>query len=389
MDSQGRSRLIIGALSLAAVILVISLLLTQQRSQLPAAAESPLTNNSTATQSANTEIPTADKGVAVAAAALPTEDPQAVSPLAAPAPDSPLPIPNNFTGPALPATTTVPSTATVIMTEPVTAAVTTTGTTSVTATGTTSATTPISATANSTITLVSVQKGPKQYGFNVLATYPHDPTAYTEGLQYIDGELFESTGLYGNSTLRRVALESGKVEQQINLEDQYFGEGIYVLDDHIYQLTWQSHIAFLYDRKSFDTLDTYSYPTEGWALTYDGKDLLMSDGSSIIYRRDPQTFEERGRIEVHDGTDPVMLLNELEYINGSIWANVWQTNDIVIIDPTNGLVTGRIDLTGLLPKEQAANAEVLNGIAYDEKNDRIFVTGKFWPSLFQIELVPR
>jgi glutamine cyclotransferase len=147
-------------------------------------------------------------------------------------------------------------------------------------------------------------------------------------------------------------------------------------------------VAFLYDRKSFDVLDTYSYPTEGWALTYDGKDLLMSDGSSIIFRRDPQTFEERGRIEVHDGTDPVMLLNELEYIDGSIWANVWQTNDIVIIDPTSGLVTGRIDLTGLLPKEQAANAEVLNGIAYDEKNDRIFVTGKFWPSLFQIELVP-
>jgi len=236
--------------------------------------------------------------------------------------------------------------------------------------------------------MVLISTGPKLYGYKVLATFPHDPSAYTEGLQYVDGEIFESTGLYGQSTLRRVNLESGKVEQKIDLDPQYFGEGIQVLGDHIYQLTWQSHIAFLYDRKTFAVLDHYNYPTEGWALTYDGKDLLMSDGSSTIYRRDPKTFEVTDQISVHDGENPVQLLNELEYIKGSIWANVWQTDEIVIIDPSNGLVIGRVDLTGLLPKEQAANAEVLNGIAYDAKTDRIFVTGKFWPTLFQIELVP-
>jgi glutamine cyclotransferase len=189
--------------------------------------------------------------------------------------------------------------------------------------------------------------------------------------------------------LRRVDLETGTVEQQINIADEYFGEGIYVLEDRIYQLTWQSNVAFLYDRESFDLVDQFSYPTEGWGLTYDGQDLLMSDGSSTIYRRDPVTFDEVGQISVGEGEEPVNRLNELEYIDHSIWANIWQTDEIVIIDPSIGQVLARVDFTGLLPANQAANAEVLNGIAYDEENERIFVTGKFWPSLFEIKLVSR
>lgn len=381
MDSQGRSRLLIGALSLAAIVLVIGLLLTQQRSRPPAAIESPLktalktsviaTQPATATQALSSKAIT--EGAAIASIAGMT---QPESPLAAPV--SPL---------ALPATGTLPAT----NTESISASLTPSLTGPVTATETTSATSASSITesSQSTTTMVLIGTGLKQYGYKVVATFPHDPAAYTEGLQYVDGEMFESTGLYGKSTLRRVDLKSGKVEQSIDLDPQYFGEGIQVLGDHIYQLTWQSHIAFLYDRKTLKVLDTYKYPTEGWALTYDGKDLWMSDGSSTLYRRDPKTFEVIDQIRVHDGDTPVQLLNELEYIKGSIWANVWQTNEIVIIDPSSGLVTGRIDLTGLLPADQAAGAEVLNGIAYDAKEDRIFVTGKFWPTLFQIELVPQ
>jgi glutamine cyclotransferase len=227
------------------------------------------------------------------------------------------------------------------------------------------------------------------YDYEVIATYPHDPRAYTQGLQYVDGLLYEGTGLYGSSSLRRVDLATGAVGQQIDLADEYFGEGIVVIEDRIYQLTWQSHVAFLYDRESFELLDQFSYPTEGWGLTFDGQDLIMSDGSSTLFRRNPDTFEEIGRIEVRDGTQAVNLLNELEYIDNSIWANIWQTDEIVIINPSSGRVTGRIDLRGLLPSEAEAAAEVLNGIAYDETNDRVFVTGKFWPTLFEIRLVPR
>jgi glutamine cyclotransferase len=230
---------------------------------------------------------------------------------------------------------------------------------------------------------------PARYGYEVVASYPHDPEAYTEGLQYVDGVLYEGVGLYGHSGLRRVDLESGVIEKQVNLAEQYFGEGIYVLGDRIYQLTWKSNIGFIYDRESFELVDQFSYPTEGWGLTYDGQDLIMSDGSSTIFRRDPKTFAEVGRFTVVDGSDPVNLLNELEYIDGSLWANIWLTDQIVMIDPASGQVTGRVDLTGLLPSDVAENAEVLNGIAFDEANDRIFVTGKLWPLLFEIKLVPQ
>ena len=227
------------------------------------------------------------------------------------------------------------------------------------------------------------------FDYEVVETYPHDPEAYTQGLQYVDGELYEGTGLLGRSSLRRVDLATGEVLQQIELADQYFGEGIVVIDDRIYQLTWQSHVAFLYDRESFELIDEFSYPTEGWGLTYDGEALIMSDGSSTLYHRDPETFEEVAQVVVRDGNAPVNFLNELEYIDGEVWANIWQTDEIVIIDPVSGQVAARVDFSGLLPPDVKAEADVLNGIAYDAENDRIFVTGKFWPTLFEVELVPR
>jgi glutamine cyclotransferase len=244
-------------------------------------------------------------------------------------------------------------------------------------------------TATSTVTVTLVPSQPMRYGYEVIATYPHDPQAFTQGLQYVDGVLYEGTGLYGRSSLRRVDLETGTVEQQIDIDSQYFGEGIYVLEDRIYQLTWTSHVAFLYDRASFEQIDQFSYPTEGWGLTYDGEELIMSDGSSTLFRRDPETFEEVGRFAVREVERPVNLLNELEYIDDQIWANIWQTDQIVMIDPSSGQVVGRVDFTGLLSSEEAASADVLNGIAYDEENDRIFVTGKLWPTLFEIKLKPR
>jgi glutamine cyclotransferase len=244
-------------------------------------------------------------------------------------------------------------------------------------------------TATSTVTVTLVAAQPKIYDYHVIESYPHDPDAFTQGLQYVDGVLYEGTGLHGRSSLRRVDLATGAVEQQIDLDDQYFGEGIVVIDDRIYQLTWQSHVAFLYDRESFELLDDFSYPTEGWGLTYDGEELIMSDGSSTLFRRDPETFEELERIEVSDRGDSINMLNELEHIEGEVWANIWQTDQIAIIDPEDGDVRAWVDLSGLLPDEESANADVLNGIAYDEENERIFVTGKLWPTLFEIELVPR
>jgi glutaminyl-peptide cyclotransferase len=370
MESQGRSRLIVGGLTLAAVILVISLLFTRQNGRLPQT-ESPLTNDATPTSELTAVV--AEVNV-ISATATPAA--QSESPLAAP--ESPLASPASIDGIPVPTTSSITTTAAVTAAETLSA--------------TDSLTSPITVTARSTVTVTLVEpyETPKAtlYGYEVITTYPHDPQSYIEGLQYVDGDLYEGSGLYGHSSLRHVDLETGTVEKQVPLAEQYFGEGIYVLDDRIYQLTWQSHIGFIYDRASFEQVDQFTYPTEGWGLTYDGQDLIMSDGSSTLFWRDPATFEEVKRVAVADGNQPVKLLNELEYIKGSVWANVWLSDDIVIIDPTSGQVTGRVDLTGILPPEQAANAEVLNGIAYDEENDRIFVTGKFWPLLFEIRLVP-
>lgn len=226
------------------------------------------------------------------------------------------------------------------------------------------------------------------YGYEVVEVYPHDPQAYTQGLHYLDGTLYEGTGLRGQSSLRRVDLATGEVLQQVDLEQAHFGEGIVVLDDRIIQLTWQSNVAFVYDRESFERIGEFTYPTEGWGLTTDGVDLWMSDGSSQLYRRDPATFAELGRVTVTANGDRVILLNELEYIAGAIWANVYQTDRIVIVDPKTGNVVGMVDLSGLLATVPVAGpVDVLNGIAYDVAGDRLFVTGKWWPALFEIRLV--
>jgi len=229
----------------------------------------------------------------------------------------------------------------------------------------------------------------KSYTYNVINTYPHDPDAFTQGLVYIDGGFYEGTGLKGSSSLRKVDLETGTVEDIHNLNSDYFGEGIAVWQDSIIQLTWQDNVAFVYNA---DTLDptgiTYSYTTEGWGLTHDGDRLIMSDGTATLYFRDPDTFGLLGTVDVHAESGPVTRLNELEYINGRVFANVWQTNIIVIINPDNGRVTGIINLAGILaPGVCAGSVDVLNGIAWDDYNDRLYVTGKLWCRLFEIELI--
>ena len=218
--------------------------------------------------------------------------------------------------------------------------------------------------------------------------FPHDPLAYTQGLVFADGSLYEGTGQRGRSSLRRVDLETGEVLQSHELSDTLFGEGIVVFGDKIYQLTWQSNKGFVYDRDTFDLIEEFSYPTEGWGITHDGTNLIMSDGSSTLYLRDPETFAEVGRIEVHDGGNPVTMLNELEYVDGTIYANVWLTDRIAQISPETGKVIGWIDQAGLLcPKDPSQPNMVLNGIAYDVETGRMFVTCKLWPKLYEVELV--
>ncbi len=221
-------------------------------------------------------------------------------------------------------------------------------------------------------------------------TYPHDPGAFTQGLVYEDDIFYEGTGLYGQSTLRKVEPTTGEMLSGVRLSDELFGEGITVLDDKIYQLTWKSQIGFVVDKETFELLRTFAYPTEGWGLTHDGEQLIMSDGTDSLYFLDPETLEQIDSIQVHDETGPVVRLNELEYVEGQIYANVWQTDRIAIIDPESGQVTGWIDLSGLLkPETLSQPVDVLNGIAYDDEADRLFVTGKLWPTLFEIRLVPR
>ena len=226
------------------------------------------------------------------------------------------------------------------------------------------------------------------YTYTVIDAYPHDPDAFTQGLVFEDGVLYEGTGLWGRSTLRKVALETGQVLQSYDLASQFFGEGITVYGDKIIQLTWQSNVGFVYDKDSFELLQQFSYPTQGWGITHDGERLIMSDGSSTLYFRDPETFEEVGRVEVTDKDGPVTRLNELEYIRGEVYASVWLTDQIARIDPQTGRVVGWIDLEGLLkPEDLTQPVDVLNGIAYDAQGDRLFVTGKLWPKLFEIDLV--
>jgi glutaminyl-peptide cyclotransferase len=228
------------------------------------------------------------------------------------------------------------------------------------------------------------------YGYEVVNAYPHDPSAWTEGLAYENGFLYEGTGRQGQSSLRKVELETGKVLQEIDLTAQYYGEGIAIYGQEIVQLTWQQHVGFVYDKNSFALLREFDYPTDGWGITYDGQRLIMSDGTSTLHFLDPETFKEIGSVQVFDDTGPVVNLNELEYVNGEIYANVWLTDRIAMIDPQTGRVVGWIDLTGLLSAEDLSQpVNVLNGIAYDAEHDRLFVTGKLWPKLFEIRLVPK
>ncbi len=231
---------------------------------------------------------------------------------------------------------------------------------------------------------------PAQYGYEIVNRYPHDPTAFTQGLVYEDGLFYEGTGLYGQSTLRRVDPSSGEVLFGVRLPDDLFGEGITVLGDRIYQLTWKAQIGMVADLESFELIETFTYPTEGWGLTHDGDRLIMSDGTDTITFLNPDTLEVTGSIQVYDDSGPVVQLNELEYIDGEIYANVWQTDQIAKIDPAGGQVTGWIDLSGLLSAQEAVGPiDVLNGIAYDDEGDRLFVTGKWWPTIFEIRLVER
>jgi glutaminyl-peptide cyclotransferase len=223
-------------------------------------------------------------------------------------------------------------------------------------------------------------------GYRIQHVYPHDPGAFTQGLQYLDGVLYEGTGLNGRSSIRKVNLETGEVLQQRSVPAAYFGEGIVVWHKRLIELTWQSQVAFIYDRDTFNPTGTFHYEGEGWGLTHDGTNLIMSDGSAALRVLDPDTFAERRRINVSANGVPVRNLNELEWVKGEIFANVWQTNYIARVSPATGAVTGWIDLHGLLTAEEARRADVLNGIAYDAAHDRLFVTGKLWPKIFELTL---
>ena len=232
------------------------------------------------------------------------------------------------------------------------------------------------------------QRGPAPvYGYQVVRSYPHDPQAFTQGLIYRNGFLYEGTGLNGRSGIRKVKLETGEVVGFRALAEQYFGEGITEFKGSIYELTWRAGIGFVYDASTFEPARTFSYSGEGWGLTHDGTNLIMSDGTAQLRFWDPATLKETRRITVRDGNRPVPELNELEFVKGEILANVWQTERIARISPADGRVTGWIDLSGLLTPAERAGTDVLNGIAYDEKGDRLFVTGKLWPRLFEIKLV--
>jgi glutaminyl-peptide cyclotransferase len=234
-------------------------------------------------------------------------------------------------------------------------------------------------------------QSPATAGYQVVHVYPHDPNAFTQGLVYVDGHLYESTGLNGRSSIRMVDLPTGRVLQKYDLPQEYFGEGLTDWGSNLIQLTWKAGIAFVYDRFSFAPQRQFHYTGEGWGLTHDRTSLITSDGSSILRFFDPTSFREMRRISVRDRDGhPVQQLNELEYVRGEIYANIWYSDRIARISPRNGKVLGWIDLTGLIDKRELSNPDaVLNGIAYDSAGSRLFVTGKLWPKLFEIKIVRR
>src|SRR5438270_3316058 len=232
--------------------------------------------------------------------------------------------------------------------------------------------------------------GVPEYGYEVVHTYHHDPLAFTQGLVYLDGVFYEGTGLEEQSSIRKVKVETGEVLQKRDVPGQYFGEGIVVWKDRLLELTWKAERGFIYDLGTFQPKGEFPYPGEGWGLTTDGKRIIMSDGTAQLRFWDPETLKETGRITVNEDGRPVAELNELEWVKGEIYANVWQTDRIVRIDPKNGNVIGWINLKGLLtPQDYTELTDVLNGIAYDPKGDSLFVTGNRWPKLFEIKLVQR
>ena len=225
--------------------------------------------------------------------------------------------------------------------------------------------------------------------YQVVHVYPHDEQAFTQGLIYLDGHLYESTGLQGHSSLRTEDLDTGRLLQFVDVSNKYFAEGLTNWGSTLIQLTWQSHVALVYDRATFHLLRTLPYPGEGWGLTQDGTHLILSDGSPTLRFLDPETFHQVRSITVKDRGVPVKELNELEFVHGEIYANVWHSDRIARIAPATGKVLGWIDLEGLLPASEHSSAEaVLNGIAWDSAHDRLFVTGKLWPKIFEIKVIP-
>lgn len=229
----------------------------------------------------------------------------------------------------------------------------------------------------------------KHYGLDIVAEYPHDVDSYTQGLFFCDGRMYESTGQHGKSTFRKVDLTTGKAEKRIDFDRKYFVEGSSVLDGELFILTWESRVAFIYDAETLKYKTTWKYPREGWGLTTDGRQLIASDGSASLYFMDTR-FNVKRKVQVTLNGRPLTLLNELEWIGGRIWANVYTTDEIVIIDPKDGKVTGVIDCRGLLPRPlRTPDTDVLNGIAYEPKSGKIYLTGKNWPKLYEIRLVEK
>lgn len=235
-----------------------------------------------------------------------------------------------------------------------------------------------------------LKRGPNGItNYRVIAEYPHDAKAFTQGLVIVSGQLYEGTGMKGESSLRKVDLKSGRVQVNVPIERSYFGEGITVLNDRIYQLTWQHHLGLIYDLKTMNQVGKFRYTGEGWGLTHDGKRLIMSDGTSLLRFIDPKSFDVVKRIRVRGPDGPVDKLNELEYVEGEILANIWYADRIARISPDTGEILGWIDLSGLYPEKlRGSKDDVLNGIAYDEATGHLYVTGKYWPRVYEIELVP-
>ena len=238
-------------------------------------------------------------------------------------------------------------------------------------------------------TAAAPQRQAPVHGYEIVREYPHDSRAFTQGLIYRDGVFFESTGQYGQSTLRKVELATGKVLRQRRLDDRYFAEGLTAWGDRLVQLTWDTKVGFVYDLESFAPRSTFPYAGQGWGLTHDGRRLILSDGTPRLRFLDPETFQELGGVDVREGAQPVLMLNELEFIDGRVYANVWHTDRIAVIDPADGMVTAWIDLAGLRPAAARDPEAVLNGIAFDAAGGRLFVTGKWWPTLFEIRVHPR